>query len=569
MSKHLELFDTFPIKLANKSSKGILVKDSKTEIKKGYSLICEVNATHSGTLINNRIYPPDSMQNGIRTWTSPYKKPVLVNHDDSKDPIGRVVSAKYLKTDRGMKSMDNYKPILRESEGYGYQRLTIKITDPEAIQKVLDGRYDTVSVRMSTDHAICSICDCDWSGGDGPCEHTPGTKHDGKLAYMTTGALSYREVSFVNIPADEYAGVKEAIIAENKDALMVHLYANNDSDKVLEDLSTGENLYALLDSEAEESDDVVAYLIDKSNKSKPMNKEEIVKLAELTKDQLKDLEVVKEMIKEAVDASVIATTEIQDKACQAKVQKMKDDLAAEALAAEDAKAKAEAERIEKEAEDAKLKAEADAAAEAEAKAAEGDESEDAKKKKEEDKKKKKEGEEEEEEEEEEEDKKKKKTSPSENKGKGKTGGVKHGAGNQSPVGEDPGDSSEETDLQEENKRILDENVRINSELHKMVAERLYDLKRSLRKADVVGITTPEARDLKIEELAQRSVDSLKDQINDLVIEQNNAHITGNDGKVIDNPAISQSDLTNEVLEDKKKTREGKQDTLTRLFPKAK
>lgn len=558
MSKHLELFDTFQIKLGNKSSKGILVSDSKTEIKEGYSLICEVDATHSGTLINNRVYPPESMKDGIKTWTSPYKKPVLVNHDDSMDPIGRVVSAKYLKTDRGLKSMDNYKPVLRESEGYGYQRLTVKVTDPEAIQKILDGRYDTVSVRMSTDHAFCSICNTDWSGGDGPCEHTPGTKYDGKLAYMTTGALSYREVSFVNIPADEYAGVKEAIIAENRDALMVHLYANNDSDKVLEDLSTGENLYALLDSEAEESDDVVAYLIDKSNKSKPMNKEENVKLTELTKDQLKDLEIVKAMVKEAVDLAVAATTEIQDKACAEKVKKMKDDAAAEVLAAEDAKAKVEAEKIEKEAADAKLKDETDAAAAVEAAAvaeaaakdkkdAEANESEEDKVKREA------------KEASELEDAKKKEEEDNRIKEEKEAGGDSKKKKN----------SLEAKDLQDENKKILDENVRINSELHKMVAERLYDLKRSLRKADVVGITTPEARNQKIEELAQRSVDSLKDQINDLIVEQNNAHIAGNDGKVIENPAISQSDLTNEVLEDKKKTREGKQDTLTRLFPKAK
>ena len=97
------------------------------------------------------------MKKGIRSWTSPYKKPVLTNHDDTKDPIGRVISGKYLQTERGISDKD-WKPILRESEGYGYQRLTVKITDPEAIKKILDGRYQTVSVRMSTDHCTCSIC---------------------------------------------------------------------------------------------------------------------------------------------------------------------------------------------------------------------------------------------------------------------------------------------------------------------------------------------------------------------------------------------------------------------------
>jgi hypothetical protein len=321
MSKQIELFDTFQIKLNTENhKKETLISDAKNEVKNGYSLVCEVDATHAGTLINNRIYPPESMQKGLKTWTSPYKKPVLVNHDDTKDPIGRVISAKYLKTSRGT-DMKEYKPVLRDSDGYGYQRLTIKVTDPEAIQKILDGRYETVSVRMSTDHAICSVCGSDWSGSDGPCEHTPGQKYDGKLAYMTTGALSYREMSFVNIPADEYAGVKEAIMSGSQDASEIKMYASNDAEKVLADLESGENLYTMLDSESEDSDSVVTYLLDKSSAAKKIYKEEDVKLTELTKDQLKDLDVVKELIKEAVDTSVSDAA----KDCESKLKKMSED----------------------------------------------------------------------------------------------------------------------------------------------------------------------------------------------------------------------------------------------------
>ena len=130
--KMIDLYDTFPVtyKIQPEKREAIL-KDAKgdtEEVKDNYSLICEVNATHAGTLINNRIYPPDSMKKGVRSWTAPYKKPVLTNHDDTKDPIGRVIAGKYLQTDLGLSGKD-WKPILRESEGYGYQRLTVKITD--------------------------------------------------------------------------------------------------------------------------------------------------------------------------------------------------------------------------------------------------------------------------------------------------------------------------------------------------------------------------------------------------------------------------------------------------------
>lgn len=551
MGRQVELYDTFQIKMdVGRSNRDLIISDSKKEVKKGYSLICEVNATHSGTLINNRIYPPESMQKGIRSWTAPYKKPVLVNHDDTKDPIGRVLSAKYIKTEKGM-LRDEYKPILRESDGYGFQRLTIKITDEEAINKILDGRYETVSVRMTTDHCYCSICNADWSGEDGPCEHTPGTKYDNKLAYMTTGDLSYREVSFVNIPADEYAGVKEAIMSENKDSVGVKLYANNDSEKVLSDLSSGANLYTLLDAEAEASDDVVTHLLDKSNKAKKIYKEEDVKLNEVTKEQLLELASVKELISNAKDE---AKKECEDakKQCEESVAKIQNEL--EALKLEDANRKKEAEDKAKEEEEKKKKEE-------DAKIIE----EDAKKKKET---------EEEEEEEEEEDAKKKESEeeeedPKSKKKKAKKGGMKKDSEDQSQEGKDLEDSSESADIEETNKKLLDENVKINSELHKMYAEKLYDLKKSLRKPDVVGISTPDARSKKIEEYAQRSVSSLKDQIRDLQLEQDNALTTGLSGQDVTSPAISQSDLTNEVMEDKKKTREGKQETLTRLFPKSK
>ena len=258
---------------------------------------------------------------------------------------------------------------------------------------------------------------------------------------------------------------------------------------------------------------------------------------------------------------------------------MKDAMESAAKDIEDAKKKKETPKEEEKEEGKKVKP-TEKHEEGESKEKEEEEEKKKKAKKDEEesedtkKKKKKEEEGEEEEEEEEEDKKKKKkNAPTENKGEGKTGGVKHGAGNQSPTGEDPGDSldlaQKVEELEKQNQKMLDENVKINAELHKMVAERLYDLKKNLRKPDVVSVSTPDARDKKVEEFAQRSIDSLKDQINDLIKEQSSAPTTGSDGKGVENPAISPSDTTNEVLEDKKKVKQGKQETLTRLFPKSK
>ena len=554
--KQLDLFDTLPIKIVvDKNKKDVIMKDSES-VKTGYNLICEVDATHSGTLINNRIYPPDSMEKGVKSWTKPYKKPVLINHDDTSDPVGRVIKAKYFKTLRGEETKD-YKPILKRSDGYGFQRLTVKVTDPTAIQKILDGRYETVSVRMNTDHAWCSICNIDWSN-DGPCEHMPGQMYDNKLAYITTGDLSYREVSFVNIPADEFAGVKEALLTsgeagiQKSDSINISLYANNSEEKVLSSLgvSDSENLYNLLDSDIEESDDVVLHLLEKSSKVQKDNKEEDVKLEDLTREQLIELPQVKELIKEEIAKNVEDTKKSEQEACELRITEEKKDMVSKeehekvlvelntlkgAQDSEETKeeaAKEDAESGEPENETNKDESQTEAKENAD-KTADEDPAEEGKEEAE---------------------------APEEK-------------GEENP--EEPKASSDsEQSLQEEidklkleKKKLLDDNVKINSELHKMVAERLYDLKKTLNKPDVMSIKTPDARNKKVEEFAQRSVDSLKDQINDLLLEQKNA--ISSFEKSISNPGIAPADKTNEVEFSKKaiERKETKKDTLTRLFSK--
>lgn len=510
MAKQLELIDTFSIKFNVDKKKRELIASDSSGIKKDYSLICEVNASHAGTLINNRVYPPQFMKKGARTWTHPYRKPVLTNHDDNQDPIGRIIKAKYVKTPLGEKS-DDYIPILKGSDGYGYLRLTAKVTDPAAIQKIIDGRYETVSVRMSTSHALCSICNVDW-GIDGPCEHTPGQMYDKKLAYITTGDLSYRELSFVNLPADEFAGVKEAMLRENDSSLLksvdMTIYANNNEEKVLSSLSSGDdvNLYSMLDDGNEEGEDVVLYLLDKSSKTqKSNNKEEEVKLEELTKDQLRDLGVTKELITEEV----------------AKIRK------------EDAKkAKTECEEIVKKLSEDCKKSTDELKKSLEAVVKTKDEL----------------------------------TTSNETLQKTCSTFKKDSESCSKKL---TAVNDELSKKDEDRKRVLDENIKINTELHKMIAERLYDLKKTLRKPDVVDIKTPDDRNKKVEEFAQRSIDSLKDQVSDLLLEHEILLSTNYFGGDIENPGASRKDETNEIESNTKvKKPENKKETLNRLFAKS-
>jgi len=520
MSNTIDLIDNFPIKTTIKDDNKKLVFSDSGSVRDNVSLICSVAATHSGTLINNRVYPPKSMKKGIKTWTTPYKKPVLVNHDEEKDPIGRVVRAKYTKTPKGIDGKD-YKPILKASDGYGYIDLVVKVTDQSAIEKIVDGRYETVSVRMSTDHAYCSICGIDWAD-DGPCEHVPGKSYkDEGLAYITTGDLTYREVSFVNIPADEYARVEGLTFGSKQEDNLdenpteVSVYANNAEEKTLCDLSgkEGTNLYDYLEDETDEEEEVIVHLLDKmiKNEDKKEKEDQMAKVEELTKDQLGEMDSVKELIQEALNKM---KTNVDDN-CEKQLDELKKQLEGDDCLKE-------LKTLKKKMEDMKNDPKNEGVLK------ELDEAKDATK-------------------------------------------AAHDAQTALSKEKESLESQRDQLKDELDKRdkerdtIMDENVNLNADLHKLNAERLFDLKRTLGKPDVTGIKTVEDRDKKVDEFSQRSVDSLNDQINDFLIEQDAQPDVIKHTVKVENPGVEHEDSGEKEEKTIKKDKETKGETLGRLF----
>ena len=188
---------------------------------KNTRLKVSMDATHSGVITNRRVYPGVKVQKGYKTFFSKssggdaeYDKPVLRHHSIEQDPIGRIVKATFSPLKAGNEFEYDYKmPEQEGSKGSGVVTIDAIITDPESIQKIIDGRYLSVSVGHSTDSVACSIC------GDNifRCEHTPGKIYgpggeemdgqdenelsEGKLCYYITGNMQYNEASFVNMPA--------------------------------------------------------------------------------------------------------------------------------------------------------------------------------------------------------------------------------------------------------------------------------------------------------------------------------------------------------------------------------
>jgi len=197
-----------------------------------------VKATHAGRVTGNHgLYLPSRMKDGAFSMVSPYEKPVGLHHLPLADPVGRIKRADYIslalpdshsrftKLNDSACFEDQLDIIseLAESgllfssqyEGLGYILSTAAITDPDAVQKVRDGRYQTVSITANTDHAICSRCQTDWA--DSRCDHEPGEIIDGIPMFLIAGELEYDGWDWVNRPADSMASVVSVI--DSKDTL--------------------------------------------------------------------------------------------------------------------------------------------------------------------------------------------------------------------------------------------------------------------------------------------------------------------------------------------------------------
>ena len=254
-----------------------------------------IAATHAGKITrNNGFYLPHKMKAGAPSFTAQFNKPVQVHHDSERDPIGRIISARYIDTSGVVKdTWSARKPKDKERkldltfldafvdgrltdtetievakkyfiqdvrvsddpdyQGLGYIEIIADIVDPDAIVRILDGRYLTGSTAATTNHAYCSVCKQDWAD-DGKCEHRPGQMYDEVKCVLIAGDLAYDEYSFVNKPADRHSRVieinvngiqdfvrvgPEAEILDNEVVLMVDAHQSEEEQKMSEQVTTG------------------------------------------------------------------------------------------------------------------------------------------------------------------------------------------------------------------------------------------------------------------------------------------------------------------------------------------
>lgn len=182
-----------------------LLKDASDGKINIVALDVDMEATHSGKNHNHCIYYEDSMEKDSESFMNPFHKPVLKNHDDYSEPLGRVTQAY-----AGPSELTDERSAIH---------LRARVTDQDAIPKFLDKRYGTVSIGGSMGTVTCNICGKTIlkDGKFHFCGHWRGETYKDQVCYWGARDIEYHEVSIVNNPADDFAQIMKVTVLTDKD----------------------------------------------------------------------------------------------------------------------------------------------------------------------------------------------------------------------------------------------------------------------------------------------------------------------------------------------------------------
>lgn len=182
-----------------------LLRDSASGKVNIIALDVETEATHSGKNHNYCIYYEDSMEKDAESFTNPFNKPMLKNHDSYSEPLGRIKQSWF-----GPSQLTDERSAIH---------LKTRVTDKDAIEKFLDGRYSTVSIGGSMGTVTCNICGKTIlkDGKFKFCGHWRGETYKDQVCYWGARDIEYHEVSTVNNPADDFAQVVKVTVITDED----------------------------------------------------------------------------------------------------------------------------------------------------------------------------------------------------------------------------------------------------------------------------------------------------------------------------------------------------------------
>lgn len=182
-----------------------LLKDMAAGKVQVLALDVEMEATHSGKNHNYCVYYEDSMEKDAESFTNPFKKPMLKNHDSYSEPLGRITQSWF-----GPSVLTDERSAIH---------LKTRVTDQDAIPKFLDGRYGTVSIGGTMGTVTCNICGKTIlkDGKFKFCGHWRGESYKDQMCYWGARDIEYHEVSTVNNPADDFAQIMKVTVVTDSD----------------------------------------------------------------------------------------------------------------------------------------------------------------------------------------------------------------------------------------------------------------------------------------------------------------------------------------------------------------
>ena len=163
------------------------------------SLMVDIEAIHAmpHATRNYTRYSEKCLKNSVPGWTQPYPRPLIKHHNEKDgDIIGRVISAEYKTRD----TFSNTPALL----------LTVNVPGEQAKADVKNGLNRTVSIGVIAEDVRCSICgkqiELDDDGNVISCEHQRGHVYGKETAYWDIHSMEPKEVSYVVVPSDMFAG---------------------------------------------------------------------------------------------------------------------------------------------------------------------------------------------------------------------------------------------------------------------------------------------------------------------------------------------------------------------------
>lgn len=169
----------------------------ETAVHQNNDFVALIEAIHADTPTRNFTrYIASGCQKSVNSWTQPYNIPVIMYHNDHDGQIiGRVIEA-------------SVSPSVK-TEG---QALVLKASIPGYLERenIRNGLLSTVSIGTRANDVRCSICGAQLSEGEF-CEHERGQVYDGQVCYWDVYEWEAKEISFVIVPSDKYAGVIDII----------------------------------------------------------------------------------------------------------------------------------------------------------------------------------------------------------------------------------------------------------------------------------------------------------------------------------------------------------------------